>query len=1628
MNETVMRSADGSESGPPRSWREEIVDLTKDVRRHVGRRRQEERGKTRDEVRQLRQRTRDELDAQRDLLEAHTQTDPPDAHAASLIQKATLAMIEYARNGAIPTARENIDLIPDASYLILTAALIDEGIPPKRAAALAKVANRFVGERLRNKVMNGLDQLDTALNSLSDHIAEEVAVKAELKAEVARKKAVEQAARDARRAARSASGSGPGPTGPGASAPPPPPPPPPRGPRPPDVDPGDPDDPDAGAGGRPERPFRPGRRDQNEWLLNEGEELKHEQLMTFDADMFYMEKIQPSTNYLGLEIRDTSNQMYYEKTESGRLIAFHLYDVRRLDDYPDDIRRQLIARSVLAQIISERSMPGMTDEDMRLLRSLDNEGIREGLKGRFEVYFDALKQETFTDSMEPAIVSREFALAADLGKRREDLTDDERATARYREGEEAYAREMKIAGGYAALTPAQQAEARQYAIDVESAEQENETFQRYRSSVKNIALEFIWQAAGSSASDPKIEKIRQALKTIGARMDVMPYGNQTAYLNDYKMYSDMTGQDFIGPTIISKEIALAEQLGKKREDLTDDERATARYREGEEAYARENGIAGGYAALTPAQQVEAREYAIAEEDATRKSLGTLGVGREFIQYKHKKAKLKHGIGELDAAIDKTARVVDSVTTARKSLASPDGETKLLDESGKINIEDIVWMFHEDPYLQRATRMVRKANSLQTQVTNRTLTQRYGEIDQGLTEPEEVAFASLFAFAEQLRLEDVAAKEAKRIADRIALLAAMTPEEQAAYIEVEETRRLRKEARGLVSDAEIASERNKNRTKRTIQVAYALSITKDGSQIARLLESYDGYLTAQRYDEASGKFERDFHYSGSQGGSGIEKTLESLLPWFNDYRWGRDRANGRAFWSIFIPRRLKRQTPFRERTAPSHADYYRVMDMEDSAIMNGGSDEWLDFTEENMTIKDLAIKAVAPYDRLGGWRTDQMRPHIKRMEREAVEVYGISLGTIEFHEYVLDQLMIMGGPRLVQQYIDAHTEDFMKLDPTGTVSYDRLDVKEVTAYVRALDGTVLNTTALQDVRRKILSRAPLTYADIITLKSGLDAYTSVKRYGKDDERRFEQSMALLSSLSASMEGITDEARSKYYTIYVFDEVQRRMPSAMVDLQSRKLTPEREKLVIDDVLNYLMTNLPSEITSRENSRAFVQNHMVPMFLMAMNLVETRRWEKDVEDHEAQLRADVATARAGGVVAPRARVIQGSMAGGVITRDSAPVYSFDDFDTDTNLQGMLRIIHKRFNIAIGEISPEEDRSRMTDGQIASLRGFSEVEFIDLFKDFAENGLFGSLRRTRFKRSAAGSPVEDLSQRFGRYMALDIGSVRSQLTDICGNDRLEVQQAGLTAQGRFVGTIGGLKENTAGFTEEQTAIKELITTGKGASDVPGALAGPLGKILKSVASDPDQRREWALRHTMLAIAGILPPPEFRGSSSTAQIQEYIQRYGAQISMFGDALAADGAIVYAPDRIELLNILKGMARHPEIQIPIASRTAIAYESEADIIAAGGLRGRTVKFLRDFGARSVWGGVVKDFVYRYWGKRLAKRPNKFKREEIAITLAKKYFGITFGDVAVTEFTSQAFFGILGALGRSVTSGFTGQKS
>ena len=110
-----------------------------------------------------------------------------------------------------------------------------------------------------------------------------------------------------------------------------------------------------------------------------------------------------------------------------------------------------------------------------------------------------------------------------------------------------------------------------------------------------------------------------------------------------------------------------------------------------------------------------------------------------------------------------------------------------------------------------------------------------------------------------------------------------------------------------------------------------------------------------------------------------------------------------------------------------------------------------------------------------------------------------------------------------------------------------------------------------------------------------------------------------------------------------------------------------------------------------------------------------------------------KGGGIASPYTRVIQGSLAGGTVTRDNTPLFDATGFDTDANIQGMLKILHKRFVVAVGEMSPEEHRSDVDPTEVGSFRGLRDKDFVGLFKDFVQNGLIGSITQTRHSRSVS-------------------------------------------------------------------------------------------------------------------------------------------------------------------------------------------------------------------------------------------------------------------------------------------------------
>ncbi|MBP9798218.1 hypothetical protein KBC70_03675 [Candidatus Woesebacteria bacterium] len=196
----------GAEGGSLKSWREQLRDIKNAAVKRYSLGVPEEVGKSPEEIRAIR---RAELEDKRHLLEnlsAETHEDPA-AHEATIFQKAALALVESAREHVIePVKGTVIPVIPKVTYAVLTAALAEEGIPLKRAMALARVANVIVGRRLMGKAQDALGGIEQALDVIEDRVLR-VQIKGEFERKIVAERAKEaEAARLA--AAAAASGSG----------------------------------------------------------------------------------------------------------------------------------------------------------------------------------------------------------------------------------------------------------------------------------------------------------------------------------------------------------------------------------------------------------------------------------------------------------------------------------------------------------------------------------------------------------------------------------------------------------------------------------------------------------------------------------------------------------------------------------------------------------------------------------------------------------------------------------------------------------------------------------------------------------------------------------------------------------------------------------------------------------------------------------------------------------------------------------------------------------------------------------------------------------------------------------------------------------------------------------------------------------------------------------------------------------------------------------------------------------------------------------------------------------------------------------------------------------------------------
>lgn len=197
-------SGSGPEGGPPKSWREELQEIGKAARDRFRNGVPEEAGKTPEEIQAMRD---EEIEDMRARLENNTAAaeNNPDATEVPVLQKGALRLIESAREHVVEIEGRVVSVIPKVTYAVLTAALAEKGIPPKKAMALAKVANVLVGRRLQGKAHEAFGGLAHALKAIEDHVLR-AQIQAELQDRLRAEKA--KAAAAARNATPSATGGG----------------------------------------------------------------------------------------------------------------------------------------------------------------------------------------------------------------------------------------------------------------------------------------------------------------------------------------------------------------------------------------------------------------------------------------------------------------------------------------------------------------------------------------------------------------------------------------------------------------------------------------------------------------------------------------------------------------------------------------------------------------------------------------------------------------------------------------------------------------------------------------------------------------------------------------------------------------------------------------------------------------------------------------------------------------------------------------------------------------------------------------------------------------------------------------------------------------------------------------------------------------------------------------------------------------------------------------------------------------------------------------------------------------------------------------------------------------------------
>ncbi len=382
----------------------------------------------------------------------------------------------------------------------------------------------------------------------------------------------------------------------------------------------------------------------------------------------------------------------------------------------------------------------------------------------------------------------------------------------------------------------------------------------------------------------------------------------------------------------------------------------------------------------------------AEQAMRRDETGNfVGGMMEYVHIQHVEVDLFAALQkDIAKSIKKTQNVMVGSNNARREAHSDSDIDAMAKAAQAMDVEDIVWMFNEDRYLNLAMNFYLAAVERQVAITGRTFTERYGLISEasGLEEPEEMALADLKAY----------------------IYGYMGGREGANRA-------------GDPSHERILDKAFSQQLKRTVRMASGLAKSYSGEYWGHLSEGMNFYITSWNVD-AEGHYERKEHY-GSPQSEGLEKKVAQITPWFNDERFGRDKFP--AIWHIIQPRDLDSVGSLWSRDPsmqPSPELFERVREEDMQARFEGPSDWMANVDDDYVMWKEFAWKASFDLTAMGSWRTAQYKRYAQEYGRMAdrADITGM-----DRHEFVMNRLFAKGGPRLVYLYIDENLETLMKAE-------------------------------------------------------------------------------------------------------------------------------------------------------------------------------------------------------------------------------------------------------------------------------------------------------------------------------------------------------------------------------------------------------------------------------------------------------------------------------------------------------------------------------------------------------------------------------------------------------------------------